>query len=107
MWMDNANYAANGQIDEAVSLPLDLTALPNPGMTFQVAYTYWTVPYQFSDTLEVLISTDCGGSWTSLYKNWGNALKTAPGQGSPFFPTAVSGDWKQLIFQRMQPTAMH
>jgi hypothetical protein len=89
MYIDNANYTnANGQIDEALMLPLDLTAVPNPAMTFQVAYTYWTVPYQYSDTLEVLISTDCGVSWTSLYKKWGNTLATAPGQGSDFFPTA-------------------
>ena len=69
--------------------PLDLTSVPGPQLTFEVAYTYWTVPYQFSDTLEVLVSSDCGTSWTSLYKKWGNTLKTAPGQASDFIPTAA------------------
>jgi hypothetical protein len=43
-----------------------------------VAYTYWTQPYQFSDTLEVLVSTNCGTTWTTVYKKWGANLQTAP-----------------------------
>lgn len=88
MWIDNANYNSNGEIDEAVLPPYNLTSGTNAELTFWVAYTYWTVPYQFSDTLEVLISTDCGLTYTSIYKKWGNTLATAPGQGSDFFPNA-------------------
>jgi hypothetical protein len=63
--------------------------MPSPHLSFQVAYTYWTTPYQFSDTLEVLVSSDCGAQWTSVYKKFGNTLATAPGQGSDFIPTAA------------------
>lgn len=88
MWVDNANYNSNGQVDEAVMQPMNLTGGVGANLSFWVAYTYWTVPYQFSDTLEVLISTDCGATYSSIYKKWGNTLATAPGQGSDFFPTA-------------------
>ncbi len=88
MWVDNANYNDNGEIDEAVMQPMDLTGGIGADLSFWVAYTYWTVPYQYSDTLDVLISTDCGATYTSIYKKWGNTLATAPGQGSDFFPTA-------------------
>jgi len=45
-------------------------------LRFDVAYA----PYggQYSDTLEVLISPDCGVSFTSLYFQGGEALSTAP-----------------------------
>lgn len=92
MWVDNANYNDNGQIDEAVMQPMDLTGGIGADLSFWVAYTYWTVPYQYSDTLEVLISTDCGATYSSIYKKWGNTLATAPGQGSDFFPT--SSQWR-------------
>ncbi len=88
IWMDNANYSSNSEIDEAIMPPLDLTTTAGASLNFWVAYTYWTLPYQYSDTLEILISTDCGVTFTTIYKKWGPALATAPGQASDFFPTA-------------------
>lgn len=39
------------------------------------------------DTLEVLLTTDCGRTFTSVYKKWGTDLQTV---GSPNFGQAVS-----------------
>lgn len=94
--MDNYNYTGgNGQVDEMQMQSFNLSSVSNPVMTFQVAYTYWTVPYQYSDTLEILISTDCGVTWTTIYEKYGSNLQTAPPVSSQtvgFTPT--SAQWR-------------
>jgi pimeloyl-ACP methyl ester carboxylesterase len=72
-----------GNRDELVSPVLDLSSLPKPNLRFNVAYNYhqYTPPYTsvdtvFADTLEVLISTDCGNSFSSIYKKGGKDLAT-------------------------------
>jgi hypothetical protein len=89
--MDNFNYqGGNGQVDEIVAKPVDISTVASPVLTFQVAYTYWTVPYQYSDTLEVLVSTNCGATWTTVYKKWGSNLQTAnplSSQSAAWVPT--------------------
>jgi hypothetical protein len=94
--MDNWSYqGGNGQRDEMTMMPINMTTLSNPVLTFQVAYVYWTVPYTYSDTLEVLASTDCGATWTTVYKKWGANLMT----GTPLSSTTAAwvpgaADWR-------------
>lgn len=94
--MDNWSYSTgNGQRDEMTMMPINMTTLSNPVLTFQVAYVYWTVPYQYSDTLEVLASSDCGVTWTTVYKKWGNTLMTGTplsSQSAGWVPGA--SDWR-------------
>jgi hypothetical protein len=93
--MDNADYAANGQIDEFRLPPIDISAATAPAITFQVAYKLWTNPAltpHWSDTLEVFVSTDCGASFISVYKKHTLSLVTVTGtpyQASNFVPTAA------------------
>lgn len=91
--MDNFDYqGGNGQIDEMTMMPVDLSTVSNPVLTFQVAYTYWTVPYQFSDTLKVYVSTNCGATWTEVYNKYGANLQTAPpvsSQTNAFVPSST------------------
>jgi hypothetical protein len=91
--MDNFTYSTgNGQRDEITTPAVNLSTVANPVLTFQVAYTYWTVPYQYSDTLQVLVSTDCGATWTSVYQKYGANLQTAPpvsSQTTPFTPSST------------------
>lgn len=79
--MDNYNYTSgSGQSDELVLPSLNLTTALSPLMTFDVAYKLYTnpaLPTNYSDTLEVLISTDCGATFTSIYKKAGTVLTTA------------------------------
>lgn len=72
-----------GRKDDVATPLLDLSSLPNPFLKFDVAYNFhrYTPPYftaivDFADTLEVLITTDCGNSYTSLYKRGGADLAT-------------------------------
>ncbi len=91
--MDNFNYSAgNGQRDEMITKAVNISTVSSPVLTFQVAYTYWTVPYLYSDTLQVLVSTNCGATWTSVYQKYGATLATAPPLSSTtvaFIPTAA------------------
>lgn len=95
--MDNWSYqTGNGQQDDMTMQAMNLSSVTNPVMTFQVAYTYWTVPYQYSDTLRILISTDCGATWTSIYNKYGSNLQTANPVSSnsvAFAPTSAS-QWR-------------
>ncbi|MEO5569506.1 MAG: T9SS type A sorting domain-containing protein [Bacteroidia bacterium] len=99
-YVDSKNYPCNGCIDELITPNLDLTTLTNPVMTFQIAYRMLSDPGQFpnwSDTLEIDISTDCGDSWTQLYKKYSVNLTTI----IPAFSTVdfIPGpnDWRQEI----------
>lgn len=65
---------------------LDISSLSYKEFSFNLAFNYvkFTPPYVtaetiFTDTLEVLISTDCGKTFTSLfYKKWGQNLASRP-----------------------------
>jgi enterochelin esterase-like enzyme len=72
-----------GRKDEMASPLLDLTSVPNPHMTFEVAYNYhhFTPPSSlydtvFADTLMVQVSTDCGNSYTTVFRKGGAELAT-------------------------------
>ncbi|MBC7865302.1 MAG: T9SS type A sorting domain-containing protein [Bacteroidia bacterium] len=85
-FMDDFNYNASGEVDEMILPALDLTSVSNPQLRFQVAYQMYTNPTSnpsYSDTLAVLISTDCGQSWIQLYKKFSTTLTTT----TPTFST--------------------
>lgn len=92
--MDNYTNDYTGQIDEMMTPALDLTSAASPQLTFQLAYKLYTNPTSspnYSDTLEVLISTDCGSTWSSIYKKFGTALTTTTPTfaNSAFTPTST------------------
>jgi hypothetical protein len=55
---------------------MDMTYLQDGWLIFDVAYARWGGGY--SDTLEVLVSTDCGETMQSLYFKGGTDLATSP-----------------------------
>jgi len=66
-------------------------------LSFQVAaavQTSLTTAGNVWDTLQVMVSTDCGKTYTSLYKKWGANLVTHPTAiSTPFVPTA--NEWRK------------
>jgi hypothetical protein len=93
----NLDYAQNGQMDY-LRLPLvNIADADSAYLTFQVAAAVQTDPATANnvwDTLQVLISTDCGNTYFSLYKKWGSTLitrKTAT--TTPFVPAA--SEWRK------------
>ncbi|MFI5151129.1 MAG: choice-of-anchor V domain-containing protein [Bacteroidia bacterium] len=88
VFIDNYLYKKPGAIDELITPTFNLSAITTPVLTFQLAYQLYTNPASSpnaSDTLEVYISTDCGTTWTQLYKKYGVPLTTA----TPAFSTAA------------------
>lgn len=69
------------RFEEIQSPLLDLTSLPNPHITFDYAFNYHKFKsgndsVSLSDTLEILVSTDCGNTFTRLYRGSGKELAT-------------------------------
>jgi len=87
---DNQN--ANSSL---TSYLLNFSGLSNPPqISFDVAYKR-IVP-SIKDSLIVLVSADCGVTWTKVYQKIGSALATAAGFGVlPFNPTA--GEWRNEV----------
>ncbi|MFI5201202.1 MAG: T9SS type A sorting domain-containing protein [Candidatus Kapaibacterium sp.] len=74
----------SGRAEGLLSPVLDLTSTPNPQLSFDIAYNYdrYTPPYttggtvDLTDTLEILISTDGGVTYSSLFRKAGAELAT-------------------------------
>lgn len=85
MFIRGYDYNSVGQDDDAV-VSVDMTYLQDAWLTFDVAYARWGGGY--TDTLEVLVSTDCGANYQSLYFMGGTDIATAPDfQDGWFIPT--------------------
>jgi len=97
-----------GRKEEILSPVLDLSSLSSPFVTFDVAYAYtqysaavFGVDTVFADTLEVLISTDCGETYESIYKKGGEDLLTYatpvtdPLNFDAQFVVPEDGDWRK------------
>lgn len=78
----------NGNHDEMRSSTYDFTGISSATLNFDVAFRRYSGAN--SDSLAVLVSTDCGASFTTVYYKGGNALSTVPGDYTPdgFVPTA-------------------
>ncbi len=90
------NYPAGvGQFDYLRSPLVNLNnTFDSAFVSFQYAYKYFGIGY--SDTLELVASSDCGVSWNSLWKRGGTQLATTTVTGAtPFVPTAAN--WVQAI----------
>ncbi len=76
----------NGAVSNMIVEPIDLTGLTTPSLKFDVAYCQYSTE---NDRLQVYVSTDCGGTWTSVYNKAGSTLATKAAQTGAFTPTAA------------------
>ncbi len=83
---DNYNINSLATFDDLRAF-VNTTNSIDPMITFDIAYA----PYGgiYSDTLEVLVSADCGITFTSLYKKGGSLLATSPNNQNYFTPLAT------------------
>lgn len=86
MMFDNYSWNIPGQKDELQVRRLDLTGYSTVNLTFDVAYQVFT---GYSDSLAVLVSTDCGNTFTRVYFKGGTTLSTAGSGSNNFVPTAA------------------
>lgn len=89
-YFNNHDNNTSGGTDDMRTPGINLTGYANPQLTFDVAYARYNA--NRSDTLEVLVSSDCGATWTSVYLKGGTTLSTVPDQVTSFFPT--NSQWR-------------
>ncbi len=91
MFYDNYNSDLQGGYADVQTGKYALTGFTDAALTFDVAYQPYGWPYV--DTLEILASTDCGNTFTSLYKRGGNDLATVNGNNYNYFVPA-NDEWR-------------
>ena len=92
VYFDNYNNDVNRKRDELRTPKYDFSSSIHPMLTFDRAYARYSSVN--NDTLAVLISTDCGTSYTPLYVKGNTALATAPDNTSSLF-VPTSTQWKK------------
>ncbi len=95
--MRNLGYATNGQQDDLLGPVIDATTADSVMLRFDVAAATVTSTGTAGnpwDTLEVLLTTDCGQTYIPTgYKKWGASLITRQSPtGQEFVPTAT--EWR-------------
>jgi len=99
MVFDNYNFDDSGNSDEMRLPKLNFTGYSAAQMTFHIAYAPFTQNGQtFSDGLQVIVSTDCGTTWNTIYDKSGTTvaagnLPTVAAITTQFTPTAAQ--WRQ------------
>jgi len=74
-----------GATNDLVIAPIDLTSATRAALSFSVAHAQFDT---YIDELQVLVSTDCGSTWNTVYDKLDPALATAAATTSAFTPTA-------------------
>jgi PKD repeat protein len=92
MYFDNYNMNASGTRDEMRTPKYDMTGFNHATLSFDVAYSMYDPSY--IDSMAVLVTTDCGVSYTQVYLKGGATLATAPStKPNNFIPTAAQ--WRR------------
>ena len=80
---DNFDIDVVGHQDEVWTAKLDFSSIGVARVLFDVAYSEYGG--QYSDTIAVLATADCGESYIEYYRKGGQELATAPGLTSEMF----------------------
>jgi hypothetical protein len=89
---DFYNNSATNTSEDLYLPPVNLSAMANNSITFDVAYTNYSGE---NDRLEVKVSTNCGSTWTTIYNKSGSTLQTAPTTTANFTPNA--SQWRNEV----------
>ena len=98
IYVNNADYTANGEIDDLLLTSLSFLSSSPVALSFDYAYSLWTSPTaspNYSDTLQVWISSDCGITFEKIFERSGITLVTTSPVNTPssWVPNNNS-DWK-------------
>ena len=96
-WFNDWNNSSYRRFDDLITPNFSFTAVDSVLLYFNVAAAlYSNSPGTDIDTLTVLVTKDCGNSFTTVYKKWGDSLQTVgPGAtvDTEFFPT--NAQWRR------------
>jgi hypothetical protein len=96
-YISNWNNVGRGQLDYLVSPNVTYTGVDSISLSFDISAVTKLYPGSQQlplDTVEVFVTTNCGASFTSVYKKWGADLQTVGNPNDPqpfeFFPVGPS-----------------
>ncbi|WP_336514095.1 T9SS-dependent choice-of-anchor J family protein [Pollutibacter soli] len=90
---DNFNNDEPGKYAQLQTSLIDITGSDSIHLSFWLAAA--ALNENNVDTLEILVSSDCGANFQSIWERWGQELATQPGfELSDYIPTA--DDWKRV-----------
>jgi hypothetical protein len=99
-YLNNFNYSSFGQKDELYTPIFQYSKVDSLKLSFDLSAAVYSDPNSKTiplDTLEIVVTNDCGHTFTSVYKKWGAALQTLgqPAQAytDEFFPEGLS-QWR-------------
>ncbi|HWY12920.1 MAG TPA: T9SS type A sorting domain-containing protein [Bacteroidia bacterium] len=90
---DSWNNPVVGDRDELYMPTSSFTGLTNMKLTFDVAYAQ--VDPTVNDGLDVMVSTNCGVTWTNVYSKYGGVLASAPITTVSFYPSGTQ--WRSEV----------
>lgn len=91
IYIDNYDNNPN-QVDEIKTPKINLSTNDPVVLSFDLAHKNYPDP-SYNDSLQVLISTDCGSTFTTYFNKAGAALATA-GSSKDAYTNPAPGDWK-------------
>lgn len=97
-WVRNYRYNGHGKPEILYSSPMQAGAVDSLFLEFDLAHATQLFPGQTgmpTDTLEVLLTKDCGQHFQSIYRKWGPALETT---GRPDLPLSFDRSTDQVGF---------
>ncbi|KAA3637681.1 MAG: T9SS C-terminal target domain-containing protein [Bacteroidetes bacterium] len=90
--LENTNY---GTVDEIVLPKLDFSSNTGNLLFMSFKWAYARSDPSYSDELLVLLSFNCGNSYTQVFYRSGSGLVTGPTQTTPFIPDSTQ--WKDAF----------
>lgn len=90
-FFNNYNYDKAGETDDLISLPLNTTSLDSLVLTFDLAHKDYPGA---QDKLTILVTGDCGQSYSIIYSKSGSSLSTA-GSSTSEYTSPSSADWRR------------
>lgn len=105
IFINNYNYFQTGESDDIVLPKIDLTTLSDPYLAFYVAYALRNSDNN-SDALEVLLSSDCGQTYNSIYISSDDSLISVPPTPISFIPTSPA-EWRLVNIDLAPYNMMH
>lgn len=95
--MDNIEFPKHGSTDELITPSLDLSNSKKPALTFSHAFALYKFGKSKSDSLKVLVSTDCGDNWSTIFYKGGRDLSTATNGRYGYFSPDSATHWKKNV----------
>lgn len=96
MFIDNYGNNSVGEVDEIKTPKINLSTTDPVVISFDLAHKNYP-DASYNDSLQVLVSTDCGATYKTYFNKAGAALATA-GSSSTAYTNPVTSDWKNQKF---------